>query len=50
MFTSFPPVRLLTAPVSATLLLGTLLVLEQRSFDRNTALLLALATAIAVAE
>ena len=50
MFTSFPPVRLLTAPVSAALLLGTLLVLEQRSFDRNTALLLALATAIAVAE
>jgi signal transduction histidine kinase len=50
MFKSFPPVRLLTAPVSAALLFGTLLVLEQRSFDRNTALLLALVTAIAAAE
>ncbi|MFE4545649.1 sensor histidine kinase [Arthrobacter sp. NPDC056727] len=50
MFNSFRQVRVLRAPLSAALLLGTLLVLEQRTFDRNTALLLALTTAIAVAE
>lgn len=50
MFNSFRQVRVLRASLSAALLLGTLLVLEQRTFDRNTALLLALATAIAVAE
>ncbi|RAM37220.1 sensor histidine kinase [Arthrobacter globiformis] len=50
MFNSFRQVRVLRAPLSAVLMLGTLLVLEQRTFDRNTALLLALVTAIAVAE
>ena len=50
MFNSFRRVRVLRAPLSGVLLLGTLLVLEQRTFDRNTALLLALVTAIAVAE
>lgn len=38
------------APVTAMLLLGMLLILEQRQFDQNTAFLLALVTAVAVAE
>lgn len=50
MFKLFRQVRVLRGPLSGVLLLGTLLVLEQRTFDRNTALLLALVTAIAVAE
>ena len=50
MFKSFRSVRQLSAPLCAVLLLGALMVLEQRSFDRNSALLLALVTAIAAAE
>jgi signal transduction histidine kinase len=50
MFKSFQQVRQLSAPFCAVVLLGSLMVLEQRTFDRNTALLLALVTAIAVAE
>ena len=42
--------RPLAAPATALLLLVTLLILEERHFDQNSALLLALLTAIAVAE
>ncbi|MBT2538445.1 sensor histidine kinase [Arthrobacter sp. ISL-69] len=42
--------RFLAAPTTAVLLLGTLLILEERHFDRNSALLLTLLTGIAVAE
>lgn len=42
--------RLLAAPATAMLLLGTLLILEERHFDQNSALLLALLTGIAVGE
>lgn len=50
MFKTFTHLRPLAAPVSAALLAGTLLVLEQRHFDQNSALLLALLTGVAVAE
>ncbi|WP_160665590.1 sensor histidine kinase [Pseudarthrobacter sp. ATCC 49987] len=50
MFTTITYLRLLAAPATAMLLLGTLLVLEQRHFDQNSALLLALITGVAVAE
>lgn len=50
MFTTITHLRLLAAPATAMLLLGTLLVLEQRHFDQNSALLLALLTGVAVAE
>ena len=42
--------RLLAAPATAVLVLGILLILEQRHFDQNSALLLALLTGVAVAE
>lgn len=42
--------RLLAAPATAMLLLGALLILEERHFDQNSALLLALLTGVAVAE
>jgi signal transduction histidine kinase len=47
---SINSLRNAAAPVTAGLLLGMLLILEQRQFDQNTALLLALLTAVAVAE
>ncbi|MET3920304.1 histidine kinase [Arthrobacter sp. UYEF20] len=50
MFKTITHLRLLAAPATAMLLLGTLLILEQRHFDRNSALLLALLTGVAVAE
>lgn len=49
MFTTITYLRLLAAPATAMLLLGTLLVLEHRHFDQNSALLLALITGVAVA-
>jgi signal transduction histidine kinase len=42
--------RPLAAPAAAVLLLGALFVLEERNFDQKSALLLALATGVAVAE
>lgn len=42
--------RLLAAPATAMLLLGALLILEERHFDQNSALLLVLLTGVAVAE
>jgi signal transduction histidine kinase len=42
--------RPLAAPAAAVLLLGALFVLEERSFDQKSALLLALVTGVAVAE
>jgi signal transduction histidine kinase len=50
MFKTIQPVGLLAAPVTAALLMGTLVVLEERHFDQNSALLLALLTGVAVAE
>lgn len=50
MFTTLNYLRLLAAPATAMLLLGTLLILEERHFDQNSALLLALLTGVAVAE
>lgn len=50
MFKTIKHLRLLAAPATAGLLLGTLLILEQRHFDQNSALLLALLTGVAVAE
>ncbi|XAS69492.1 histidine kinase [Micrococcaceae bacterium Sec5.7] len=50
MFKTIQSLRLLAAPAMAVLLMGTLLVLEERHFDQNSALLLALLTGIAVAE
>ncbi|MGY2745325.1 sensor histidine kinase [Arthrobacter sp. UYCu723] len=50
MFKTITHLRLLAAPATAMLLLGTLLILEQRHFDQNSALLLALLTGVAVAE
>lgn len=50
MFTTLKYLRLMAAPATATLLLGTLLILEERHFDQNSALLLALLTGVAVAE
>lgn len=50
MFKTIQPVRLLAAPATAALLMGTLVVLEERHFDQNSALLLALLTGVAVAE
>lgn len=50
MFKAIQPLRLLAAPAAAALLMGTLFVLEERHFDRNSALLLMLLTGVAVAE
>ncbi|MDQ0616646.1 sensor histidine kinase [Arthrobacter globiformis] len=50
MFKTIEYLKSLAAPATAMLLLGTLLILEQRHFDRNSVLLLALITGIAVAE
>jgi len=50
MFKPIQSLRLLAAPAAAALLMGTLFVLEERHFDQNSALLLALLTGIAVAE
>jgi signal transduction histidine kinase len=50
MFTTITHLRFLAAPAAAMLLLGALVVLEERHFDRNSALLLALLTGVAVAE
>lgn len=50
MFKTTKHLRPLAAPATAVLLLGTLLVLEERHFDQNSALLLALLTGVAVAE
>lgn len=50
MYRKLTYLRPLAAPATAALLLGTLLVLEQRHFDQNSALLLALLTGVAVAE
>src|SRR6476620_12576109 len=50
MFKPIQSPRLLAAPAAAVLLMGTLFVLEERHFDQNSALLLALLTGIAVAE
>ncbi|WP_427129239.1 sensor histidine kinase [Pseudarthrobacter sp. S9] len=50
MFKTITHLRPLAAPAMAMLLLGTLLILEERHFDRNSALLLALPTGVAVAE
>jgi chromate transport protein ChrA len=50
MFKTIQSLRPLSAPATAGLLLGTLLILEERHFDQNCALLLALLTAVAVAE
>lgn len=50
MFMTIKYLRLLAAPATAMLLLGTLLILEERHFDQNSALLLALLTGVAVAE
>lgn len=50
MFTTIKYLRLLAAPATAMLFFGTLLILEQRHFDQNSALLLALLTGVAVAE
>lgn len=50
MFTTIAYLRLLAAPATAMFLLVTLFVLEQRHFDQNSALLLALLTGVAVAE
>lgn len=50
MFKTIQTLRLLAAPATAVLVLGVLLILEQRQFDENSALLLALLTAVAVAE
>ncbi|WP_445154729.1 sensor histidine kinase [Arthrobacter sp. Hor0625] len=50
MFKPLESLRHLAAPAAAVLLMGTLFVLEERRFDQNSALLLALLTAIAVAE
>jgi signal transduction histidine kinase len=50
MFKTILSLRFLAAPATALLLLGTLLVLEERQFDQHSALLLALLTGVAVAE
>lgn len=50
MFKTIYSLRPLAAPATAVLLLGTLLILEERHFDQNSALLLALLTGVAVAE
>ncbi len=50
MFKTTKYLRPLAAPATAVVLLGTLLVLEERQFDQNSALLLALLTGVAVAE
>jgi signal transduction histidine kinase len=50
MFKTIQSLRLLAAPATAVLLMGTLLILEERHFDQNSALLLALLTGVAVAE
>jgi signal transduction histidine kinase len=50
MFKTITHLRFLAAPATAMLLLGTLLILEQRDFDQNSALLLALLTGVAAAE
>ena len=50
MFKTITHLRPLAAAATAALLLGALLVLEQRHFDQNSALLLALLTGVAVAE
>ena len=50
MFKTIQSLRLLAAPATAVLVLGVLLILEQRHFDQNSALLLALLTGVAVAE
>lgn len=47
MFTTIQSLRLFAAPATAMLLLGTLLILEQRHFDQNSALLLVLLTGVA---
>lgn len=50
MFKPIQSLRLLAAPATSVLLLGTLFILEERHFDQNSALLLALLTGVAVAE
>lgn len=50
MFKTIQSLRPFAAPASAVLLMGTLLILEERHFDQNSALLLALLTGVAVAE
>lgn len=50
MFKTITHLRPLAAPAAAIPLLGTLVILEQRHFDRNSALLLALLAGVAVAE
>ncbi|CAI3792684.1 sensor histidine kinase [Pseudarthrobacter sp. MM222] len=50
MFKTIQSLRFLAAPATAVLILGILLILEQRHFDQNSALLLALLTGVAVAE
>ncbi|MDN3935981.1 histidine kinase [Arthrobacter sp. YD4] len=50
MFTKIPSLRVLAAPATAMVLILALAVLEDRHFDQKSALLLALVTAVAVAE
>lgn len=50
MFTKIPSLRALAAPATAVVLILALAVLEDRHFDQKSALLLALVTAVAVAE
>ena len=50
MFTKIPSLRELAAPATAAVLILALAVLEDRHFDQKSALLLALVTAVAVAE
>ena len=50
MFTKIPSLRVLAAPATAAVLILALAVLEDRHFDQKSALLLALVTAVAVAE
>ena len=50
MFKTIQSLRPLAAPATALLLMGALFILEERHFDQNSALLLALVTGVAVAE
>lgn len=50
MFKTIQSLRPLAAPATAVLLAGALFILEERHFDQKSALLLALVTAVAVAE
>jgi signal transduction histidine kinase len=50
MFNTIRHLRLVAAPATAGVVLAALFILEQRQFDQNSALLLALVTGVAVAE